>query len=109
MRQPVAQSRVATLGDTDDLFYDASRQWLSVLGREGFVDVVQRRGDTLQRLAQVPTRDGTRTGLWVPDPVRRQGKSLVVLCRVRASHRPTLIDEPVEEHPPAVRVTSVAI
>jgi DNA-binding beta-propeller fold protein YncE len=55
-----------TVGDTDDLFYDAPRQRIYVIGGEGFVDVLQRRSDSLERLARVPTRSGARTGLWVP-------------------------------------------
>ena len=58
------------LGDTDDLFYDAARRRLYVIGGEGFVDVVERNGDTLRRVAQVATRDGARTGLWVADQNR---------------------------------------
>jgi len=58
-------ANVPTVGDTDDLFYDAPRQRLYVIGGEGFVDVVQREADTLRPLARVPTRDGARTGLWV--------------------------------------------
>ena len=65
-----AVASVQTVGDTDDLFYDPARQRLYVIGGEGFVDVVQRDGDKLRRLAQVPTRDGARTGLWVADQSR---------------------------------------
>jgi hypothetical protein len=59
-------ARAETVGDTDDLFYDAARQRLYVIGGEGFVDVVQRQGDSLRRAAKVATREGARTGLWVP-------------------------------------------
>jgi hypothetical protein len=63
-------ARVQTVGDTDDLFYDEARRRLYVIGGEGFVDVIQRDGDTLRRIAQVPTRDGARTGLWVANQSR---------------------------------------
>jgi DNA-binding beta-propeller fold protein YncE len=53
------------VGDTDDLFSDAMRQRIYVIGGEGFVDVLQRRGDTIERSARVATRPGARTGLWV--------------------------------------------
>jgi hypothetical protein len=53
------------VGDTDDLFFDAARQRVYVIGGEGFVDVFQRRGDALERAARVATRAGARTGLWV--------------------------------------------
>jgi len=54
-----------TVGDTDDLFFDAARQRLYVIGGEGSVDVLQRRGETIERAARVATRAGARTGLWV--------------------------------------------
>jgi len=53
------------VGDTDDLFFDAARQRVYVIGGEGFVDVFQRRGDALERAARVATRAGARTGSWV--------------------------------------------
>jgi DNA-binding beta-propeller fold protein YncE len=58
------------VGDTDDLFYDADRHRLYVIGGQGAVDVLARDGDRLRRLAHVPTRDGARTGLWVPSQDR---------------------------------------
>jgi DNA-binding beta-propeller fold protein YncE len=61
---------VPVVGDTDDLFYDAMRQRLYVIGGEGFVDVVQRTGDALRRTSRVTTRAGARTGLWVPQEKR---------------------------------------
>jgi hypothetical protein len=56
---------VDIVGDTDDLFYDATRQRLYVVGGEGFIDVLSGRGDGLSRLGHVATRGGARTGLWV--------------------------------------------
>jgi hypothetical protein len=56
----------AIVGDTDDLFYDVPRQRIYVIGGDGFVDVLHRQADTLQRINRVPTRAGARTGLWVP-------------------------------------------
>jgi DNA-binding beta-propeller fold protein YncE len=61
---------VLTVGDTDDLFYDASRRRVYVMGGEGYVDVVQRDGDSLRRTARVPTRDGARTGQWDAERAR---------------------------------------
>lgn len=54
------------MGDSDDLFADATRKRVYVIGGEGFVDVLQRRGETIERAARVATRAGARTGLWVP-------------------------------------------
>jgi DNA-binding beta-propeller fold protein YncE len=56
---------VEAVGDTDDLFFDAAKQRLYVIGGEGYVDVFQRRGDAIERTARVATRAGARTGLWV--------------------------------------------
>jgi hypothetical protein len=56
---------VLVVGDADDLFYDATRRRIYVIGGEGFVDVLQREDDALRRIARVPTREGARTGTWV--------------------------------------------
>jgi hypothetical protein len=56
---------VDIVGDTDDLFFDAARQRIYVIGGEGFVDVLQQRLDAIERVARVATRAGARTGLWV--------------------------------------------
>ena len=53
------------VGDTDDLFYDSVRHRVYVIGGDGFVDVVGRDGDRLNRTTRVSTRLGARTGLWV--------------------------------------------
>jgi DNA-binding beta-propeller fold protein YncE len=59
------------VGDTDDLFYDAARKRLYVVGGEGFVDVLhQDDPDHLARLARVPSASGARTALFVPDQGR---------------------------------------
>ena len=58
------------VGDTDDLFYDEGRQRIYVIGGEGFIDIVQRNGDTFRRTARVPTRDGARTGMWAAQESR---------------------------------------
>jgi hypothetical protein len=47
------------------LFYDAERKRVYVIGGEGFIDVLDRQGDSLHRVNRVPTRAGARTGLWV--------------------------------------------
>ena len=60
-----ATTSADVVGDTDDLFFDAARQRVYVIGGEGFVDVFQRGGDALERTARVATRAGARTGLWV--------------------------------------------
>lgn len=59
---------VEIAGDTDDLFYDAARKRAYVIGGQGFVDVLERKGaDRYDRIARYPTAPGARTGLFVPD------------------------------------------
>ena len=61
---------IPAVGDTDDLFYDAMRQRVYVIGGEGFIDIVQRGGDSLHRIARVATRDGARTATWAKEQDR---------------------------------------
>ncbi len=56
---------VSCVGDTDDLFYDARRDRVYVIGGEGYVDVFDAAASgTYDRLARLATRAGARTGLW---------------------------------------------
>ncbi len=58
---------IPTVGTADDLFYDAARSLLYVIGGEGYVDVVRVAANgSLSSAAHVPTPPGTRTGLLVP-------------------------------------------
>jgi hypothetical protein len=61
---------VDIVGDTDDLFYDEARRRLYVIGGDGFVDIVGRDGNRVQRIGRVTTRGGARTGLWVASQSR---------------------------------------
>ncbi len=55
-------------GTTDDLFFDAARGRIYVLGGEGYVDVyTQKDADHYERMARVAVPVGSRTGLYVPD------------------------------------------
>jgi DNA-binding beta-propeller fold protein YncE len=59
------------VGDTDDLFYDASRKRLYVSGGEGYLDVIQDQGgNQFSRIAHMPTANGARTSLYVGDQSR---------------------------------------
>lgn len=59
---------VEIVGDTDDIFYDAARSRVYVIGGQGFVDVFEQRdADHYNRIAHHPTAPGARTGLFVPD------------------------------------------
>jgi DNA-binding beta-propeller fold protein YncE len=56
-----------TVGDSDDVFYDAERRRVYVIGGEGAVDLFgQRDPDHYERLGRIPTASGARTGLFVP-------------------------------------------
>jgi DNA-binding beta-propeller fold protein YncE len=56
------------VGDTDDLFYDAARSRIYVIGGQGFIDVLQQKdADHYERVARYSTPPGTRTGLFVPE------------------------------------------
>lgn len=56
---------VPCVGDSDDLFYDAARDRVYVIGGQGYVDVFDASPSArYARLARIPTRAGARTGLW---------------------------------------------
>jgi hypothetical protein len=56
---------VLCVGDTDDLFFDARRQRVYVIGGQGYVDVFDAAtSGKYERLARIATRAGARTGLW---------------------------------------------
>jgi DNA-binding beta-propeller fold protein YncE len=57
------------VGDTDDMFFDAARKRLYVIGGEGFVDVFSTEG-SYNRLARIPTAAGARTALFVKQQSR---------------------------------------
>jgi DNA-binding beta-propeller fold protein YncE len=59
---------VEIVGDSDDLFYDAARDRVYVIGGQGFVDVFEQNdGDHCNRIAHIATAPGARTGLFVPE------------------------------------------
>lgn len=75
-------------GDADDLFLDARRHRLYAVCGQGLVDVFEDRegrGRVPQHLARVPTAEGARTGLFVPEFDR-----LFVAARAHAREPATL-------------------
>ena len=58
------------VGDTDDLFYDATRNRVYVSGGEGYLDVFQQEGTRFVRLDRIATAGGARTSLFVPELAR---------------------------------------
>ena len=64
----VVTARMPTVGDADDLFYDAAHSAAYVIGGGGFVDVVRAGpGNTLSSMSHIATAEGARTGLYVPE------------------------------------------
>src|SRR5215471_1526342 len=56
------------IGDTDDLFYDAAKNRIYVIGGGGFVDVFDQKGpDQYTRIEHLATAAGARTGFFAPD------------------------------------------
>jgi heavy metal sensor kinase len=69
--------------DTDDLFYDAAKSRIYIIGGGGFVDVFEQKDpDHYNRIQRLQTAVGARTGLFVPDwdrlfvAVPRRGEQL---------------------------------
>lgn len=60
-------ARLPTCGDADDIFFDSKRQRIYISCGEGFIAVIQRRGDAYEELARIPTVSGARTALFVPE------------------------------------------
>jgi DNA-binding beta-propeller fold protein YncE len=58
---------LATIGDSDDIFYDARRRVVYVIAGGGAVDVFrQRDADHYEPDGRITTAPGARTGLFVP-------------------------------------------
>ena len=56
---------VPCVNDSDDLYFDAERKRVYVLGGEGFISVIEQTDpDHYQPVAKIPTTVGARTGLW---------------------------------------------
>jgi DNA-binding beta-propeller fold protein YncE len=71
---------VETCADSDDAFIDGKRNLIYVICGAGYVDVLEVRGETYQRVSRVTTLSGARTGLFVPELDR-----LFVAARARGS------------------------
>jgi len=60
-------TRLATVGDTDDVFYDPGRHLVYVIGGEGAVEVLRQHDpDHYEPVRRIKTAPGARTGLFVP-------------------------------------------
>jgi len=55
-------------GDADDVFYDAKAKRIYVSGGDGTIGVFEQKDpDTYERVGEVPTAEGARTSLFVPE------------------------------------------
>lgn len=60
-------AKLSTVGDSDDVFYDASTKRIYVSGGEGAIVVYQQEGpDHYKEMSKIPTVRGARTGYFAP-------------------------------------------
>jgi DNA-binding beta-propeller fold protein YncE len=58
-------ARLRAAGECDDVYFDASRKRIYVIGGEGIISVIQQKDpDHYELTANVPTTVGVRTGYW---------------------------------------------
>ena len=57
---------LAVSGDPDDIFYDAENKQIYVSGGQGFIDIISEQGGNYVEIAKIPTENGARTSLFVP-------------------------------------------
>lgn len=63
--KPVAKLDIVK--DADDIFFDDKTRQIYITGGEGYLDVIsQKDADNYQEIAKIPTGDGGRTSLFVP-------------------------------------------
>jgi DNA-binding beta-propeller fold protein YncE len=88
--RPVASLDI--VGDTDDLYYDATLKRIYVSGGAGAVSVIEQKDpDHYEPLATIPTASGARTSLWIPEfkrlyvAVPHRGKQAAALLEFAAA------------------------
>ena len=60
-----------SVGDVDDVFYDAAHKLIFVIGGEGYIEIFsQQDADSYQSMGHISTAEGARTGLWIPESNR---------------------------------------
>lgn len=81
---------VEIVGDTDDLFYDAAKNRVYVIGGEGAVDVFEQKDvDHYNRIEHIATAAGARTGFFVAE----WGKLFVAVPHRGEQHATVLVYE----------------
>jgi YVTN family beta-propeller protein len=86
-------AKLPTVGDSDDLFYDAKRKRIYASGGEGEIFVYQQQDpDHYSKIAQIETVKGARTSLFVPESgrlflaVRREGENAASIRVYEVTH-----------------------
>lgn len=60
-------TKLGVVNDADDIFYDSENKQIYLTGGEGYLDVIsQKDANTYQEIAKIPTAQGGRTSLFVP-------------------------------------------
>lgn len=60
-------TKLDVVNDADDIFYDSENKQIYLTGGEGYLDVIsQKDTNTYQQVAKIPTAQGGRTSLFVP-------------------------------------------
>jgi len=79
-------AKLPTVGDSDDVFYDAKRKRIYASGGEGAIFVYQQQDpDHYSKIAQIDTVKAARTSLFVPEldrlflAVRREGQNAAAI------------------------------
>jgi DNA-binding beta-propeller fold protein YncE len=58
----------AMVGDSDDLYWDDKSRQILISGGNGSINIFKQNGAAnYDQVANIPTRDGARTSLWVPE------------------------------------------
>jgi DNA-binding beta-propeller fold protein YncE len=76
---------VPSCGDADDIWSDRKRNRVYVSCGDGHVSVLSRAGESLREVERVPTIEGARTSLFVPE-----SDLLLVAARARGSDKPAI-------------------
>ena len=60
-------TKLNVVNDADDIFYDSENKQIYLTGGEGYLDVISKKdANTYQEVAKIPTAQGGRTSLFVP-------------------------------------------
>ena len=62
--KPLAGIDIA--GDTDDLYTDSHMHTVYISAGNGAINILQEEGNTYKSIANIPTRSGARTSLYIP-------------------------------------------